>query len=113
MSRTLNVQVDVDNSKGQLLPGAYVFVHLNLPAASHTVTIPSNTLLFRAEGLRVGVVRDGVVQLTPITIGHDFGASVEVTSGLTPNDVVVLDPSDSLTSGTKVEVNALQQKEAK
>jgi RND family efflux transporter MFP subunit len=113
MSRTLNVQVDVDNGRGQLLPGAYVFVHLNLPAASHTVTIPSNTLLFRAEGLRVGVVRDGVVQLTPITIGHDFGASVEVTSGLTPNDAVVLDPSDSLTSGTKVEVNALQQKEAK
>ena len=111
-SRTLNVQVDVDNSKGQLLPGAYVFVHLKLPAASHTVTIPSNTLLFRAEGLRVGVVRDGVVQLIPITIGHDFGASVEVTSGLTPNDAVVLDPSDSLTSGTKVEVNAPQQKEA-
>ena len=111
-SRTLNVQVDVDNSKGQLLPGAFVFVHLKLPAASHTVTIPSNTLLFRAEGLRVGVVRDGVVQLTPITIGHDFGATVEVTSGLTPNDAVVLDPSDSLTSGTKVEVNAPQQKGA-
>jgi len=111
-SRTLNVQVDVNNSKGQLLPGAYVFVHLKLPAASHTVTIPSNTLLFRSEGLRVGVVRDGVVQLVPITIGHDFGATVEVTSGLTPNDAVVLDPSDSLTSGTKVEVNAPQQKGA-
>jgi RND family efflux transporter MFP subunit len=111
-SRTLNVQVDVDNSNGQLLPGAYVFVHLKLPAASHTVTIPSNTLLFRAEGLRVGVVRDGVVQLTPITIGHDFGATVEVTSGLTPNDTIVLDPSDSLTSGTKVEVNAPQPKGA-
>lgn len=111
-SRTLNVQVDVNNSNGQLLPGAYVFVHLKLPAASHTVTIPSNTLLFRAEGLRVGVVRDGVVQLTPITIGHDFGATVEVTSGLTPNDTIVLDPSDSLSSGTKVEVNAPQQKGA-
>lgn len=111
-SRTLNVQVDVDNSKGQLLPGAYVFVHFKLPAASNTVTIPSNTLLFRAEGLRVGVVRNGIVQLTPITIGHDFGASVEVTSGLTPNDAVVLDPSDSLASGTKVEVNAPQRKGA-
>ncbi len=111
-SRTLNVQVDVDNAKGQLLPGAYVFVHLKLPAASHTVTIPSNTLLFRAEGLRVGVVRDGVVELTPITIGHDFGATVEVTSGLTPTDVVVLDPSDSLTSGTKVEVSVPQPKGA-
>jgi RND family efflux transporter MFP subunit len=112
MSRTLNVQVDVDNNKGRLLPGAYVFVHIKLPAASHAVTIPSNALLFRAEGLRVGVVRDGIVQLTPITIGHDFGATVEVTSGLTPNDVIVLDPSDSLTSGTKVEVNPLQQKGA-
>ena len=111
-SRTLNVQIDVDNGKGQLLPGAYVFVHLKLPAASHTVTIPSNALLFRAEGLRVGVVRDGVVQLTPITIGHDYGATVEVTSGLTSSDTIVLDPSDSLTSGTKVEVNAPQQKGA-
>ncbi len=106
MTRTLNVQVDVDNAKGQLLPGAYVFVHLQLPAANRAVTVPSNTLLFRAEGLRVGVVHDGVVQLTPITIGHDFGNSVEVTSGLTANDVIVLDPSDSLTSGTHVEVNA-------
>lgn len=111
-SRTLNVQVDVNNSNGQLLPGAYVFVHLKLPAASNTVTIPSNTLLFRAEGLRVGVVREGVVQLTPITIGHDFGATVEVTSGLTSNDTIILDPSDSLTSGTKVEVNAPQQRGA-
>jgi RND family efflux transporter MFP subunit len=111
-SRTLNVQVEVDNSNGLLLPGAYVFVHFKLPAASHTVTIPSNALLFRAEGLRVGVVRDGVVHLAPITIGHDFGASVEVTSGLTANDTIVLDPSDSLTSGTKVEVNAPQQRGA-
>jgi RND family efflux transporter MFP subunit len=110
MSRTLNVEVDVDNANGQLRPGAYVFVRFKLPASSHAVTIPSNALLFRAEGLRVGVVRDGVVQLTPITIGQDFGNSVEVTSGLTPSDTIVLDPSDSLTSGTKVEVNATQQK---
>jgi RND family efflux transporter MFP subunit len=109
-TRTLNVQVDVDNAKGRLLPGAYVFVHLELPAANRAVTIPSNTLLFRAEGLRVGVVRDGIVQLTPITIGHDFGNSVEVTSGLAAGDIVVLDPSDSLTSGKRVEVNATPQK---
>ncbi len=76
------------------------------------MTIPSNALLFRAEGLRVGVVRNGVVQLTPITIGHDFGSSVEVTSGLTQSDTIVLDPSDSLTSGTKVEANAAQQEGA-
>ncbi len=111
-TRTLNVQVDVDNAKGELLPGAYVFAHLQLPAANRAVTIPSNTLLFRAEGLRVGVVRDGVVQLSPITIGHDFGNSVEVTSGLSQGDAIVLDPSDSLTNGTRVEVNAAPQKGA-
>ena len=112
-SRTLNVQVAVNNAKGQLLPGAYVFVHLKLPSAgSHTFTIPSNTLLFRAEGLRVGVVRNNVVTLVPITIGHDFGSTVEVTSGLTANDDVVLDPSDSLMSGTQVKASEVHQKGA-
>jgi RND family efflux transporter MFP subunit len=101
-TRTLNVEVDVDNSKGVLRPGAYVFAHFNLPAIGNTVTIPSNALLFRAEGLRVGVVRGGRVQLVPVTIGHDFGSSVEITSGLTPADEVILDPSDSLASGVQV-----------
>ena len=103
-SRTLNVEVDVDNPNGKLLPGAYTFVHLKVPASSGAVTIPSNTLLFRAEGLRVGVVRDGVVHLTPISIGHDYGSTVEVTSGLNAQDAVVIDPSDSLEDGAKVEV---------
>ncbi len=78
-----------------------VFVHFHLPAIGNTVTIPSNTLLFRAEGLRVGVVRGGRVQLVPVTIGHDFGSSVEITSGLTAADEVILDPSDSLASGIR------------
>jgi RND family efflux transporter MFP subunit len=101
-TRTLNVEVDVDNSKSVLRPGAYVFVHFHLPAIGNTVTIPSNALLFRAEGLRVGVVRGNHVELVPVTIGHDFGNSVEITSGLTPADEVILDPSDSLVSGTEV-----------
>lgn len=105
-SRTLNVEVDVDNPNGDLLPGAYVFVHMKLPGGTHAVTIPSNTLIFRSAGLQVGVVRDGKAQLVPITIGHDFGNSVEVTSGLTTQDAVILDPSDSLVSGTPVEVGA-------
>ena len=105
-TRTLNVEVDIDNSKGVLRPGAYVFVHFHLPAVGTTVTIPSNTLLFRAEGLRVGVVRGDHVQLVPVTIGHDFGNSVEITSGLTPDDEVILDPSDSLASGTEVHAQA-------
>jgi RND family efflux transporter MFP subunit len=105
-TRTLNVEVDVDNSKGVLRPGAYVFVHFSLPAIGNSVTIPSNTLLFRAEGLRVGVVRNGRVQLVPVTIGQDFGNAVEITSGLTTADEVILDPSDSLVSGMQVHLHA-------
>ncbi|HEY4382356.1 MAG TPA: efflux RND transporter periplasmic adaptor subunit [Acidobacteriaceae bacterium] len=105
-SRTLNVEVDVDNANGILLPGAYVFAHMKLPAGSNTVTIPSNTLIFRSQGLQVGVVRNGRVQLMPITIGHDFGNTVEVTSGISPNDEVILDPSDSLITGAQVEVGS-------
>jgi len=106
-SRTLNVEADVDNAKGGLLPGAYVFVHMKLPAGFNTVTIPSNTLIFRAQGLQVGVVRNGHVQLVAITIGHDFGSTVEVTSGITPQDEVILDPSDSLISGLQVELGSV------
>jgi RND family efflux transporter MFP subunit len=106
LSRTLRVEVDIDNPKALLLPGAYVFVHLPLPADFQSLTIPSNALLFRQEGLRVGVVRDGRVQLVPISIGHDYGNTVEVTAGLTRTEQVVLDPSDSLVSGTPVRVGA-------
>jgi RND family efflux transporter MFP subunit len=105
-TRTLNVEVDVDNTKGILRPGAYVFVHFHLPALGSSVTIPSNTLLFRAEGLRVGVVRNGQAQLVPVTIGQDFGNTVEITSGLTTADEVILDPSDSLANGMQVRAQA-------
>jgi RND family efflux transporter MFP subunit len=105
LSRTLRIEVDIENPKALLLPGAYVFVHLPLPAASQAPTIPSNALLFRREGLRVGVVRERRVQLVPITIGQDYGDTVEVTAGLSPEDQVVLNPSDSLVSGTRVEIN--------
>jgi RND family efflux transporter MFP subunit len=103
-TRTLNVEVDVDNPKGELLPGAYVFVHFKVPEHAASLMIPSNTLLFRAEGLRVGVVRDGRVQLLPVKIGRDAGATVEIASGLTVNDAVILDPSDSLASGQEVQI---------
>jgi RND family efflux transporter MFP subunit len=109
-TRTLNVEVDVDNSKGVLRPGAYVFAHFALPAIGNTVTIPSNAMLFRAEGLRVGVVRGDRVQLVPVTIGHDFGNSVEITSGLTTADEVILDPSDSLANGMEVQPRIASQK---
>ncbi len=103
-SRTLNVEVDVDNPKGELLPRAYAFVHLKVPPTAGAVTIPANALLFRKEGLRAAVVRNGKAQLIPITIGHDYGNSVEVTDGLSPKDAVVVDPSDSLEDGAAVEI---------
>ena len=104
-SRTLLVEVDVDNAKGQLMPGAYVSVHLTLPDAVRAVTIPANTLLFRKEGLRVGVVRQSKAELVPVTIGRDYGAAVEVMTGLQPTDAVILNPADSLITGTPVKVN--------
>ena len=103
-SRTLNVEVDVDNPTGRLLPGAYAFVHLKLPATGGAVTVPTNALLFRAEGLRVAAVRKGEVKLVPITIGHDYGSTVEVTSNLTAEDSVIADPSDSIMDGSRVEI---------
>jgi RND family efflux transporter MFP subunit len=103
-TRTLNVEVDIDNPKGELLPGAYVFVHFKVPEHAVSLMIPSNTLLFRAEGLRAGVVRNGRVQLVPVTIGRDQGANVEIASGLTKNDAVILNPSDSLASGQEVQI---------
>jgi RND family efflux transporter MFP subunit len=112
LSRTLKVEVDIDNPNALLLPGAYVFVHLPLPADVASLTIPSNALLFRQEGLRVGVVRDARVQLVPISIGHDYGDTVEVTAGLTRTDQVVLNPSDSLVSGTGVEIGTNAATEA-
>jgi RND family efflux transporter MFP subunit len=103
-SRTLLVEVDVDNPGGELLPGAYVFVHLKLPKEIASVTLPANTLLFRAEGLRVAVIQDGRAQLVPVTIGRDYGETVEILSGLQPTDQVIVAPSDSLTSGTRVRI---------
>ena len=101
-SHTLLTEVDVPNPGGQLLPGSYVSVHFTLPHTVRSVVVPSNTLLFRSEGLRAALVRDGRVQLTPVKIGRDYGSTVEVISGLQASDDVVLDPADSLVSGAPV-----------
>ena len=105
-SRTLLVEVDVDNPTGQLLPGAYVFVHLKLPDQTRSVTIPSNTLIFRKEGLQVGLARNGKVELVPVKISRDYGNSVEIVSGLQPTDVVIVDPSDSLVAGMPIRISS-------
>ena len=103
-SRTLLTEVDVDNATGELLPGAYVSVHFQLGAQTPAVILPANTLIFRSEGLRVAVVRDGRAELMPVTPGRDFGDEIEVVSGVTAQDAVIENPSDSLTSGTPVRV---------
>ncbi len=103
-SRTINVEVDIENTTGKLLPGAYAFVHLAIPAALEGITIPSNALLFRAQGLQVGVVENGRVVLHDVKVGHDYGATVEITDGLKLSDAIVLDPSDSLEGGQEVRV---------
>jgi RND family efflux transporter MFP subunit len=104
-SRTLLVEIDIDNATGRLLPGAYVFVHLKLPDQIRSVVVSSNTLIFRKEGLQVGLVRDGKAVLVPVKIGHDFGNAVEIISGLQPTDAVIIDPSDSLVDGMPVRVS--------
>jgi RND family efflux transporter MFP subunit len=103
-SRTLLVEVDVKNPTGELLPGSYVTVHLKLPSKIPAVTVPSNTLLFRAEGLRVVRVTDGKAELVPVILGRDFGDSVELLAGIRQNDKVVINPSDSIVGGQKVRV---------
>jgi RND family efflux transporter MFP subunit len=93
-SRTLNVEVDVDSPQGRIMPGAYAFVHFTLIAQGHSpaesLVIPSDALLFRAEGLGVGVVCGGIAQVVPVTIGRDYGAKVEIVRGLLPTDNVIL-----------------------
>jgi RND family efflux transporter MFP subunit len=103
-ARTMLSEVEMDNPTGEVLPGAYVVVRLRVGRETRGLTIPANTLLFRAEGLRVAVVRDGRAELVPVKIGRDYGRSVEVVEGLQPSDAVILDPSDSLVSGAAVRV---------
>jgi RND family efflux transporter MFP subunit len=103
-SRTLLVEIDVDNHEQQLLPGAYAQVHLKLSNAQQALIIPVPTLIFRSEGLRVAVVQGDKARLVPITIARDDGKTVEVASGLRDSDRVIQNPPDSLIDGEKVNV---------
>jgi RND family efflux transporter MFP subunit len=103
-SRTLLVEVDVDNRKGELYPGAYMQVHFKLANAHPSMIIPVSTLMFRSEGLRVGVVKNNIAKLVPITIGRDDGRSVEIASGLQDSDEVIQNPPDSLIDGETVHI---------
>jgi RND family efflux transporter MFP subunit len=103
-TRTLLVEIDVDNPEGTLLTGSYAEVHLAVPTQASTFLLPVNTLLFRTEGLRVGVVKDGKVVLTAVTPGHDFGNQIEIVAGLKADDQVIFNPPDSLVSGQEVQI---------
>ncbi|HEY3615966.1 MAG TPA: efflux RND transporter periplasmic adaptor subunit [Candidatus Sulfotelmatobacter sp.] len=103
-TRTLLVEVDVENPTGTLLTGSYAEVHLAVPSQASTFLLPVNTLLFRTEGLRVAVVKDGKVVLTTVTPGHDFGNDIEIVAGLKANDQVIINPPDSIVAGQPVKI---------
>jgi RND family efflux transporter MFP subunit len=103
-TRTLLIEVDVDNPAGTLLTGSYAEVHLAVPSQASTYLLPVNTLIFRSEGLRVGIVKDGKVVLTAATPGHDFGNEIEIVAGLKPDDQVIINPPDSIISGQEVQI---------
>src|SRR6266446_1560757 len=103
-TRTLLIEIDVENPTGTLLTGSYAEVHLAVPTQASTFLLPVNALLFRSEGLRVGIVKDGKVALTAVTPGHDFGNQIEIISGLEPDDQVIVNPPDSIVSGQQVQI---------
>jgi len=103
-TRTLLIEIDVENPTGTLLTGSYAEVHLAVPTEISTYLIPVNTLLFRTEGLCVGVVKEGKAILTRVTPGHDFGNQIEIVSGLEPNDKIIVNPPDSVLQGQAVQV---------
>lgn len=109
VSRTLLVEIDVDNRSGELMPGSLAQVHFKAPPVAQTFVVPAAALLFRHEGLRLGTVvknknGEAVAHLVPIIIGQDDGANVQVVNGLQPGDQVIQDPPDSLIDGERVTV---------
>jgi RND family efflux transporter MFP subunit len=104
-TRTLLVEIDVSNSAGLLFPGSYAEVHFKIKAGAQTLIIPSTSLVFRAQGLRVPVIVSGNrIKLLPVIVGRDFGNTIEIVSGLAATDVVVANPPDSLVEGEPVRI---------
>jgi RND family efflux transporter MFP subunit len=107
VSRTLLVEIDVNNRGGELLPGSLAQVHFKAPAAGPTFIVPASALIFRREGLRLGAVVNGnIAHLVPVVIGEDDGATVQIVSGLNGDEKVIQDPPDSLIEGEKVYVES-------
>jgi RND family efflux transporter MFP subunit len=106
-SRTLLTELEVDNAQHHILPYSYGQLRLTENNSDPALTLPSNTVLFRAQGLQVGVVRpDETVELRSVQVGRDFGQSIEILGGVTPADRVIVNPTDSLVSGAAVRIQA-------
>ena len=103
-TRTLLVEVDLQNPGGTLLSGSYAEVHLNVPGQASTFLLPVSSLIFRGEKLQVGIVRSGKVMVMDVVPGHDFGDQIEIVAGLNADDQVITNPSDSLVSGQEVKI---------
>ena len=108
-TRTLLVEVDVDNPSGQLLSGAYAEVHFKVPGQISTFILPVDTLLFRKEGLNVAIVENGKAKLVPVMAGRDYGTSIEIVSGLKGNESVIQSPPDSIVTGEQVHITGPTQ----
>lgn len=103
--RTLQVELELDNARHEIFPGAYAEVHLKLPGNAHSLRLPATTVLFRAPGPQVATVdSDNRIQLKSIVQGRDFGSSIEVLAGLDDGDQVVVNPPDSIIDGVFVHV---------
>ncbi len=106
-SRTMLIELQVENSKNEILPGSYATVRVPQDALGKLVTLPDNTLIFRGKSVQVGIVdAKGVVQLRDVKVGRDFGVQSEILSGVSDSDKVIVNPSDSLTTGTIVRLAA-------
>ncbi|HLV88747.1 MAG TPA: efflux RND transporter periplasmic adaptor subunit [Candidatus Sulfotelmatobacter sp.] len=104
-TRTLLTEVDVPNKDARLLPGSFGEVHFAVGSDVNKVTVPVNAMLFRSEGTRVAIVgADSKVELRPIVIGRDYGATLEVLDGISPSDRIVINPPDSLEAGQQVNI---------
>jgi RND family efflux transporter MFP subunit len=106
-SRTLLVELHLDDKSNQIQPGSYAQVRLAPDSLGKIVTLPNNTLLFRAQGLQVGAVKpDNTVELRDIKVGRDYGTTIEIVQGVNPEDKIILNPADSLSTGVAVRIAA-------
>jgi len=111
-SRTLLVELELDNPKEEVLAGGYAQVRFTEAKMEAALTLPANTILFRAEGPQVGIVQsDGKVELRTVKLGRDFGQTIEILAGVSPGDRVIVNPSDSLATGAAVSVAQADKKE--